>query len=311
MPNSIQTVVDSVYRKPRSQFREIMHLGGPVTWLRMKAGYTLMEQASLSLRVDPPTGLTSDSPAIHFLTGKNFWFQTIFCMVSLQKVSPVAIRFHVHDDETFDPFLEKLIQSQVPGVVIHRKSETDERLRKVLPESKYPYLNHKRKVYPHIRKLLDVHAGSTGYKVVADSDMLFFRTPTLLFDWLKQPDRPFYISDKLNSYGFTGERIFSVLGQRIPEKVNVGLIGLDSGDIDWDRMERWSFELERGTLGSYYLEQTLTAMYLAGKSCVIGPETDYIVMPTHRQVKQTEGVMHHYVDISKPDYFIHAWKKIL
>lgn len=310
MPHTMQIVVDSVYRKPRSQFREIMHLGGPINWLRMKAGINQMQQASLNLTVTAPGDLTPDSPAIHFLTGKKFWFQTIFCMVSLQKVSPVAIRFHVHDDGSFDDSLEKVIHLQVPGVVIHRKSDTDERLRKVLPESKYTYLNHKRKVYPHIRKLLDVHAGSTGYKVVADSDMLFFRTPVLLFDWLKNPDRPFYIPDKLNSYGFTSERIFSVLGQRIPEKVNVGLIGLDSGSIDWDQMERWATELERGTLGSYFLEQTLTAMYLAGKSCVIGPEADYIVMPTHKQVKQTEGVLHHYVDTSKPDYFIYAWKKI-
>lgn len=307
----IQKLINKLYRKPKGKIKDIFHLGGPFVYLQMKSGMKEMEVASKSLKVVMPEPLTNQSPSVCFLTGSRFWFQTIFCLYSLQKVTPFAIRFQIFDDGSITDELEGIMKQQVPGIVVHRKSEIDDLLREILPESKYPYLNHKRKVYPHIKKLIDVHAGNHGWRIVADSDMLFLKTPTVLLDWLGKPDKPFYILDKFNSYGFSNERINSVLNGQIPDRVNVGLIGLKSEKIDWDLMEKWASELERNTFSSYYLEQTLSAMLLYCEDCVIGPDSEYIVMPTHEEVINKIGTLHHYVDTSKPDYFIHAWKKII
>lgn len=302
-------MIDQLYRLPKGKIKEIIRMGGPFVVRKMNIEKKRMEKFSESLRIVPPSHLSPQSLKVNFLTGSRFWFQTIFCMYSLQKHCPEAIQFVVFDDGSFTDALVEQMKIQVPGIKIHRSSDIELKLKTLLPESEFPYLNHKRKVYPHIKKLIDIHAGNSGWNLVADSDMLFLRNPEFLLTWFKNPVSPFYISDKINAYGFPLEKMDKVSGKKTPEKVNVGLVALKSETINWHDVERWARELEEGTLGSYYLEQALTAMILAGQNSVIGPESDYIVMPTSMQVQSGTGVLHHFVDSSKPDYFIHSWKK--
>ena len=53
----------------------------------------------------------------------------------------------------------------------------------------------------------------------------------------------------------------------IPQRVNVGICGLKSDDLDWEQLESWCKTLieQQGT--HYYQEQALIAMLMAGQSC--------------------------------------------
>jgi len=163
--------------------------------------------------------------------------------------------------------------------------------------------------YPNLRKLIDPHLGSRGWKLVIDSDLLFFRRPTFLLDWLAAPERPLHAVDCLESYGYSRPLLESLAGAPIPARVNVGLCGLRSDALDWSELEAWCATLIAREHTSYYLEQALVAMLVARtQPCAIAPAEDYVTLPRREEVLHPRAVMHHYVDTAKRWYFRHGWR---
>jgi hypothetical protein len=112
-------------------------------------------------------------------------------------------------------------------------------------------------------------------------------------------------------YGYSNALMTFLAQAEIPERLNVGICGLKSEDIDWEQLEHWCKTMieQQGT--HYYQEQALVAMLMAGKPCAVAPDEDYIVMPNREEVIQPKAVLHHYVADSKPWYFRYGWKHIL
>ena len=200
----------------------------------------------------------------------------------------------------------------MPGVRIITKEEIDRNLLSKLPLSDFPYLHHKRKVYPHIKKLTDIHTlTDETYKLVLDSDMLFWSNPREVISWLKKPNGSLHMIDCIESYGYSKETMKSLTGSDIPNSVNVGIIGMDSSRVIWTELERWCMELETKEGSSYFLEQALTTMLLATSNRKALNERSYIVNPPNEVVLNGTGILHHYVDLSKASYFKNAFNVIL
>lgn len=62
---------------------------------------------------------------------------------------------------------------------------------------------------------------------------------------------------------------------------------------------------------SYYLEQALIAMLVAGRPCAIAPVADYVTLPKPPEAHACKAVMHHYVAHSKRWYFQQNWRLAL
>lgn len=248
---------------------------------------------------------------VAFLTGKKYWYQTAFCAYSLSKVSSYPIKFIFYDDGTFDKVLSEQIKLQFPLSIIISIEEIEENLASKIPLNKFPKLHHKRKVYPHIKKLIDVHTNSYGWKLLLDSDMIFFKSPDMMIQWLKKPQQPLHMIDVYNAYGYSIDLMQQLAKAPIPQRVNVGMIGLNGELIDWEKIEYWINELEKKEGASYYLEQALTAMIIADKNCIAAPADTYIVLPSKTEVEQPSAILHHYVAEAKEWYFKRAWKNIL
>lgn len=248
---------------------------------------------------------------IYFLTGKKFWYQTCFCAYSMAQHTNLPLCPIIYDDGSLEKKYQEEIFRIFPNAKIIFKPEIDEYIDKYLPENKFPYLRERRINYPHIRKLTDIHAGAQGWKLVLDSDMLFFRRPDFLLDWLNSPQQPCHMVDVETSYGYSEALMTSLAKSEIPERLNVGICGLKSEDIDWEQLEYWCKTMieQQGT--HYYQEQALVAMLVAGKPRAVAPDKDYIVMPKRKQVIQPQAVLHHYVADSKSWYFRYGWKHIL
>ncbi|HXA13545.1 MAG TPA: glycosyl transferase family 2, partial [Opitutaceae bacterium] len=172
-------------------------------------------------------------------------------------------------------------------------------------------LRERRAHYPNLRKLTDVHAGASGWRLVLDSDMLFFRRPDFILDWLASPTRPLHMVDVQDSYGYSRSLLESLAGAPLPPRVNVGLCGLRSDALDWEKIESWCRRLIEAEGTSYYLEQALVAMLLAGHDCAVAPAEDYLLLPSEDECRTPRAVMHHYVAQSKRGYFRHAWRAAL
>ncbi|MBC8011415.1 MAG: glycosyl transferase, partial [Burkholderiales bacterium] len=167
--------------------------------------------------------------------------------------------------------------------------------------------------YPHLRKIVDVHLGRAGWRLVLDSDLLFWREPRLLLDWAAAPDRPLHATDCVENYGYPRATLERIAGAPLPRLVNVGLCGLRSDTLDWDFLEHATATLLREHGTSYYLEQALVALLAARHPgpCAVTPAGDYVTYPSSAEIDAPSAVMHHYVDLSRDTYHLRAWRRAL
>ncbi|GGE44377.1 hypothetical protein GCM10011413_08120 [Pedobacter psychrotolerans] len=274
----------------------------------MLAGKQEMIKASTLL---PPIISNQKGYKIYFLTGQNYLYQTLFCAFSLKKVSKIPFQFILIDDGSFDQKLINQANEQMPDVKIITKQEVEANLESKLPIKDFPYLHYKRKVYPHIKKLTDIHTiGDETYKLVLDSDMLFWNEPLEMINWLKDPEGCLYMLDTVESYGYDKKLMHDLCGFEIPKLLNVGVFGSNSKNINWSNLENWSQELEYKQGGSYFLEQALSAMLIANEQKTILNKKQYIVNPEDSKSDDEIAKLKHYVDLSKKYYFEKAWKNI-
>ncbi len=301
-----QQIINIFYRYPRSAVGKYKRFGGYLKYLEMIRERNRMNAASRDL---PALTVDQEGIKIYFLTGKKHFYQTLFCIHSINGATTMPLNYILVDDGSIDDRLYTRIKRQLPGATVISRQSIDERLEKYLPEEKYPNLHRKRRIYPHLKKLTDIHMlPFGGWKLVLDSDMLFFSTPDVLLNWLREPLQPVHMVDCIESYGYSHGLMSSLCGSPLPQLVNVGIIGLNSNDLDWIKIDDWIGRLEEQEGTSYYLEQALTAMIIAGRPSTVLPAAEYIVNPSPGTVLGKKGVLHHYVDISKMGYFKTAWR---
>ncbi len=297
-----------LYYAPKG-FLEVVLRWGPLNMWLTNRGKRQMEKAAYSLQsiqVD-----TSVEPLdIYFLTGKKYWYQTCFCAYSMIQQAQTNLRPVIYDDGTLAQTYQDEILRIFPNAKIVLLEQIEARLDDALPKSKFPYLRERRLEQPLLRKLTDFHAGSTGWKLFLDSDMLFFHRPKFLLDWLRNPQHPCYMVDIANYYGYSDELMVSLTNAPIPDLVNIGILGLKSEDIEWEKLEFWLKTLLEKEGTHYNVTQGMSAMLLAGKTCDIAPDQEYILMPNYQETINPKGVLHHYVADSKPSYFRYGWKHI-
>ncbi|MFD0765429.1 hypothetical protein ACFQZI_11250 [Mucilaginibacter lutimaris] len=305
----MQTLINFLYRNPKARLKHFRRFGGYFNYRKMMAARKQMEQASFTL---PPVISVSEGLAIHFLTGKKYLYQTLFCIRSLILVSKAKFRFVLVDDGSFDDELINRINKQLPEAEIVTKNIITQNLEKVIPKAHFPYLHHKRAVYPHIKKLTDIHTLSgDAWKLVLDSDMLFWDEPCEILEWLCAPKHALHMTDCDEAYGYSTKLMEELSGKTVKPLINVGAIGLNSDAINWEDLERWTEVLEKREGTSYYLEQALSAMLVGDHNASALPADIYIVNPGKKAVTEQAGSLHHYVDLSKEGYYKQAWKKLI
>jgi len=271
-----------------------------------------MRRAAATLAPAPVAPHAGQIPAV-FLTGHGFWEQTALCAHSLRAQLGSEIPITILDDGSLREGEAAHLRRILPGARIHWSEDIEGRLDEALPETRFPVLRRHRLLYPHLRKLTDVHATlGPGWKLVLDSDMLFFRRPDALAAWLRDPDGPCYATDVAESYGYPRAVMEELAGSPLPERLNVGVLGLRSESVDWDALERWTADLLARHGAHYFLEQGLSAMLVARLPAGLRlSREDYLVMPDRAEGRSPRAVLHHYVAGSKSAYFQDAWRVAL
>ena len=301
----------ALWHRPLARLRDSWRNGGPLAERETERQRLEMVAAAATM---PPLPARPGAPSLtlHLLTGRRFWYQTAFCLHSFAQRSERGVTAEIYDDGTFDEPLRAQLAQLGQGIKFHSAASIRERLDALLPEGKFPVLRERWRNYPNIRKLTDPHLGSTGWKLVIDSDLLFFRRPGFLLDWLATPDRPLHAVDCEESYGYSRALMERLAGAPIPPLVNVGLCGLRSESLNWAELEAWCAELIAREKTSYYLEQALVAMLAArAQPCAVAPAADYLTKPGRAEGLAPTAVMHHYVAESKRWYFRHGWRGVI
>lgn len=303
-----QLLVNLLYRYPRSFISMSKKHKGMSNYIIMIYNQWLMKK--MASKISP---IASDSKGfpIYFLTGRKYLYQTLFCIKSLDKCSDTKFKFILVDDGSFDEKLISHIKEKLIGAEVITTETINKNLEKKLPVAQFPLLHYKRKIYPHIKKLTDIHSISdNNWKLVLDSDMLFWKDPKEITNWLNNPTCPIYMLDIQESYGYTTKLMKDICKKEIPKKLNVGIIGLNSASINWTDIENWIRSLEDNEGTTYFLEQALSAMLIGDQKSILLNNQNYIVYPTLEHIKNKQGTLHHYVDLSKEGYFNFGWKYI-
>lgn len=296
------------YYRPIGLARHMILDGGPIEQIRTRRGRLAMRAAAELLpELVPPTN--SYPITVKFLSGEKFWDQTVFCITSLQQNADCRIDPVVYDDGTLSKPIQDLLRRVVPWVRFVLADEIADRLETRLPEKHYPALRARRAVYPHLRKLTDLH--DPGHmSLVLDSDMLFFRRPDALLTWMVAPNGVIYMQDAERSYGYSDILMSNLAHGAVPERMNVGLYGMSGDLVDFDYLERYCREMITQEGASYLQEQAMTALLVSGKDAIVLPREDYHVMPHLTEGRNPTAALHHYVAHSKRSYFQYGWKKV-
>lgn len=252
------------------------------------------------------------SPTVHFLTGERFWHQTLYCAATLSYHAGRSIRLALWDDGSLLGPMNQRIEAHFPGAVtVHSRAESDERFHAAFPERSFPFLHRRRPDYPNLRKLTDIHAGNRGWHLVLDSDMLFFQRPDALLQWLATPTLPLLMSDVQDAYGHSREFLATLCGAPVPAAINVGVCGLQSESLDWERIEHWLRRMIESSGTSYYEEQALVAMIAAQQGHKLLPRDAYLLLPGEKETRRPSAVLHHYVADSRLLYYRFGWRAAL
>jgi hypothetical protein len=246
---------------------------------------------------------------LHMLVGRRFWFMAAFALVSLQRQIDRAAHVHLYDDGSLEVKQREKLQTLAAAVTFHDRHEIEARIDRFLPEDQFPFIRERLRNYPNLKKLTDPHVGLTGPKLVMDADILFFREPSEMLRWCDNPHDILCATDVTESYGYSRPLMESLAGAPIPTSINVGITGLCSENLDWERLESWCRELITRERTNYYLEQALIAMLCASRPFTQLGLAGYVTGPTDAQVLAGDGVMQHYVDLSKKEYFRSAWRE--
>ena len=297
------------YHTPVNRIRDSLRNGGPWQERRTECGRAAMEAAAARLPV--PSVASGAALELHLLTGRRFWYQSAFCLWTLARQTGRPLAPVIYDDGSLAEQYRVSLSRLFPAVRFVAQGETIKRLDALLPVARFPFLRERWLNYPNLRKLIDPHLGGTGWKLVLDSDLLFFRRPDFLLHWLDTPDRPLHAVDCETSYGYSRPLMNELAGAPVAELVNVGLTGLNSSELDWEQLEHWCSPLITQEKTSYYLEQAHIAMLMAGRPCAIAPVADYVTLPKPPEAHACKAVMHHYVAHSKRWYFQQNWRLAL
>jgi hypothetical protein len=298
-----------LYYRPLGKLRDSLRAGGPIQQRRTEAGRRAMEAAAHQLV--PLPARPGPGVELHLLTGSRFWYQTAFCLWTLGRHAQRSLAPVIYDDGSLTEEYRAPLLRLFPTTRFVPQGEIIARLDAHLPASRFPVLRERWINYPNIRKLTDVHVGLTGWKLVLDSDLLFFNRPGLLLDWLEQPANPLHAVDYETSYGYSRPLMNELAGAPVADLINVGLTGLNGAELDWERLEHWCRVLIERERTSYYLEQALIAMLVAGRSCTVAPAADYLTLPELPEATDCRAIMHHYVAQSKRWYFQRNWRHAL
>lgn len=307
-----------LYYRPMGFLKQRIREGGFIEWWKTERGRRQMEKAAAVLRCEASDfrfkmehAATPKQFALHMLVGNRFWFMAAFALKSLQRRIIRPIRAHLYDDGTLGSFQRDRLSDLGVEVIIYGCTDIEARMEECLPEGRYPYIRERRRNLPPFKKLLDPHVGSSGAKLMMDADILFFDEPTELLEWFDNPVGMLCATDMQENYGYTRSLMEGLVGRSMPLAVNSGITGFKSESLDWDKLEYWCREMITREGTSYYLDQALVAMLCSqGPFVQLGAER-YITGPSDVQVLDKVGVVQHYVDLSKKEYFRSAWREFV
>jgi len=268
-----------------------------------------MEQAAY--RLPPPSPTKGPPVKLHILTGELHWYQAAFCLWSFAAASGRAVAPVIFDDGSLKLEHVEALKRTFPNLEFVGATQSLERLDAYLPDSHFPTLRAQHRVNPIYKKLLNIHVGQMEWRLQMDSDILFFRSPEFVLKWYDSPQAQLYLYDIKNAYSASIDYLSELAGRPVLQRVNAGLLGIRSVEIDWEQIEFWSKKLTVHGGSTHHVEQTLFALHLSDRECIFPDPKDYVLLPEPPEAIECKAVMHHYVAQARLWLLQRNWRRFI
>ncbi len=205
----------------------------------------------------------------------------------------------LHDDGSLTDADVAELETNFPDARVIRRSEADAALGESL--AGYPLCRENRLKHPWFLKVFDTrHFAPDDRYIVIDSDIVFFRRPGFVLDWMcSRPDTFWFMEDTKEKYSSDRAGLESAMGFPIWERVNSGLDLMVRPAVDLALAETFLARCAPLAREFHFLEQTFFAVAGSawGKGGKLPPE--YEISWTN--FRRPNAVCRHYVGPFKND----------
>jgi hypothetical protein len=157
------------------------------------------------------------------------------CLASLLRFSSDPIGLVIHDDGTLTTEDRDTLVGDLPGSAIVSREEADAAVQPLL--ERYPKCRAYREGHPLALKLLDIPLLTAQELAYCDSDILFLRRFTRMFEWAGDGASAIFMRDAQEAYSLRPWHIFPFGKIRVPGHINSGLIFYQTAKYDLDFVE--------------------------------------------------------------------------
>lgn len=245
---------------------------------------------------------------IHLLSGASRIDMALWMAASWVATTERHWRFVVHDDGTLTPDLADLVYRTLSGSRVITSLESEAALAGAL--TGYPLALKCRNLHPLSRKLFDIPFFSSGsHFLTIDTDVLFFRRPDRLLDWVSEPGRTsLFLEDVADNSLPDAIEAARLLGGALTRRINTGIIAVSKETILLPQIEEC---LERTSIlngDPWFIEQSLYATLASLNSIVefLPPSYEMSVAETC----QDDAVSRHYVGAVRHLFYSEGIQKL-
>jgi hypothetical protein len=260
-----------------------------------------------------PMPVDATGPAqVHMLCGHSRLADGIATLKSFYRFAPIRYPLVFHDDGTLTAGDGQTLSQHFPGVRVIWRRDSDPHVNGLLAQRGLKNCVALRAKQPHQLKLFDFVVYASGKPFIQlDSDILFLKAPTEVFDSLARPgsgwkDR--YNVDFTESYTFGIEQVKRETGIDLLPNVNVGLMCLLRDESSFEQFEKWITMPVMPDRSEYFLEQSLSAIESSRRGAApLGPEYD---VGGELQSKGGDVVSEHYCSTYRPYFYDHFCDRV-
>lgn len=239
--------------------------------------------------------------SLHMVVGKEMSLLGMLGLRSLEWHTGHSWAPFIHDDGTLDEDDVVGWRQHFPDCTVIMKHRADE----VMGEALRPYPNCRENRLKHhwFLKVFDTyHYAPHDNYIVMDSDILFFRRPKLLMDWISNPDGAFHVMrDTSEKYSHPRHLIEGVIDVKMMEAVNSGLDLVPKEQFPMSMVDRFLDKCAGNAVHYEFLEQTIFAIMASYSPWGRQLPREYEI--SWNRIRRRGAVCRHYVGPVKKDLF--------
>jgi hypothetical protein len=251
---------------------------------------------------------TPQPTPIHILTGKNDWLLSAWALASFFYFTEQTWSVVIHDDGTLPLEARTELKRLFHKARIISRDEADSQMDRVL--APFPFCHDYRNKHPLALKVLDVpHFCQAERFILLDSDVLFFRFPREIMDWVASGAPECWFNEDVEEGALIGtDQAWSDLGVPLWPRVNSGLCLLAKAAIDYEFCERALGETSILKGHIWRVEQTLIALCAShhGKGGLL-PKTYEVSLG---KSSSEDAIARHYVGAVRDRFYGEGLKRL-